>query len=366
MGRIIWIYLVQISFALLLSSCFNLHVSFRLYSQTLTIEMLSLIRKEKLTCENCGTQTTRNNIVRHKKSCSAGKLYCTHCPNFSTKSQNDLIYYIAKEHSAPKPDITFKCKLCFQVFPGFYALSQHRNTQHTMQIGSRTRDVDVKHIMGDVEDHSLREELRYCQHFLVDSELERARHKVFNYAVETLKETIVNEKLDHLSNNLKCAAKVNLTFALILKNIEDGGFRYFYAHENDTRLDRSKLVGTLDDLAKLKDFLKKTDAIEFCSRERMNTKWRFYKLTNLSVFAALLKDVPMGCINAVLPESLLRNGTINCLTYEENTRQPYNDNLCLFRALAVRLYGTQRLEKETSKLFNLFINKMDGLSPNHF
>ena len=47
-----------------------------------------------------------------------------------------------------------------------------------MQIGSRTKDVDVEHIVGDVEDHRLREELRYCQHFLVDSELERARHKV--------------------------------------------------------------------------------------------------------------------------------------------------------------------------------------------
>ena len=89
-------------------------------------------------------------------------------------------------------------------------------------------------------------------------------------------------------------------------------------------------------------------------------------MTNLTVFAALLKDVPMGCKNAVLPERLLRNGTINCLTYEENTRQPYNDNLCLFHAIALHLHGTQRLEGETSKLFNLFINKMDGLNPNQF
>ena len=98
----------------------------------------------------------------------------------------------------------------------------------------------------------------------------------------------------------------------------------------------------------------------------MNTKWRFYKLTNLTVFAVLLKDVTIGCKNAVLPEPLLRKGTINCLTFEKSTRQPYNDNLCLFRALALHLNGTQRLEEETSKLFNLFINKIDGLSPNQF
>ena len=235
-----------------------------------------------------------------------------------------------------------------------------------MQIESGTRDVDVEHIVGDVDDHKLREELRSCQHFLVDSELERARHKVFNYAVQTLKETIVNEKLDHFFNNLKCAAKVNLAFGFISKNIEAGGFRYFYAHENNTLLDRSKLVCTHYDLAKLKDFFNQTDVIESCSRERTNTKWRFYKMTNLTVFAALLKDVPMGCKNAVLPEPLLKNHTINCLTFEESTRQPYNDNLYFFRALALHLHGTQRLEEETSKLFNLFINIMDGLSADQF
>ena len=235
-----------------------------------------------------------------------------------------------------------------------------------MHIGSGTRDVDVEHIVGYVDGHKLREELRSCQHFLVDSELERARHKVFNYAVETLNETIVNEKLEHFFSNLKSAAKVNLAFGFILENIEDGGFRYFYAHENNTLLDRSKLVCTHDDLAKLKDFLNQTDVIESCSRERMNTKWRFYKLTNLTVFADLLKDVPMGCKTAVLPEPLLKNHTINCLTFEENTRQPYIDNLCIFPALALHMNGNQQLEEETSKLFNLIIYKMDGLSADRF
>ena len=127
--------------------------------------MPSLIRKEKVTSEKCGTQTTRNNFVRHKKRCSASTFYCTQCPKFSTKSQDDLNYHIAKKYSAPKPEVTFKCKLCYQEFPGFYALHQHRNTQHTMQIGSRLRYVDVEHILGDVDDHKLREELRSC-HYL--------------------------------------------------------------------------------------------------------------------------------------------------------------------------------------------------------
>ena len=97
--------------------------------------MPSLNRYEKFTCENCGTQTTKLNLARHKKRCSAGTLHCTQCPNFFTKTQKDLNYDKAKKHSAPKTDITCKCKLSYQEIPRCYALRQHKNTQHGTQIG---------------------------------------------------------------------------------------------------------------------------------------------------------------------------------------------------------------------------------------
>ena len=64
----------------------------------------------------------------------------------------------------------------------------------------------------------------------------------------------------------------------------------------------------------------------------------------------------MGCKDTVLPEPLLRNHNVNCLTFERNTRQPYNDNLCLFRALALPLHGNEKLEEFTSKILNLLVN----------
>ena len=77
----------------------------------------------------------------------------------------------------------------------------------------------------------------------------------------------------------------------------------------------------------------------------------------MTVFAALLKDVPMGCKDSVLPEPLLKNQNVNCLTYEQNTKKPFKDNLCLFRALALHLHGNGTLKEETSKIFNFFLNK---------
>ena len=76
-----------------------------------------------------------------------------------------------------------------------------------------------------MDDTNLKEELRACQQFLVNSELDRARHKVSNYAVESVKETIVNEKLSQFSQNMNCAGMVSLAFGFFLQKAER--FRYF-------------------------------------------------------------------------------------------------------------------------------------------
>ena len=152
----------------------------------------------------------------------------------------------AKIHTAPKPVVTFKCKLCYQKSPGFYALRQRKNTQHGFPV--KTANVNQDDIINEVDDANLKELLRSRQHFIVDSELERSRHKVFIYALENLNAKFMDQKVNHSFNNLKCAAKLNLAFEFIAKNLDDRGFRYFYAHDSNTLLDRSKLVCTEDDL----------------------------------------------------------------------------------------------------------------------
>ena len=181
-----------------------------------------LNRREKATCAKCGTQTTKNNIVRHQKRCSVGTLYYTQCPNFSLLSQDDLNYHVAKKHSVARPSITYKCKLCHAEFPGFYALRQHENTQHGTQIGFGASNVDVENIVGDVDDQSLREEVENRKHFLTDTEMEKGRHRVFNFAMSSFDISLLHDKLDYVFKELKCAAKVNLAFGFVLRNIEDG------------------------------------------------------------------------------------------------------------------------------------------------
>ena len=155
--------------------------------------MPPLIPEGIVTCDNCVTQTTKNNIVRHKRRCWVWTLYCTQCPHSSTSSQDDLNYHIVKKYSAPKPAVTSKCKLYYQEFPGFYALREHIGTQCGFLI--KTINVDPDDITNRVDDANLKEELCACHHFWVDSETDRARHIVFNSALKNLNETTVKVKL---------------------------------------------------------------------------------------------------------------------------------------------------------------------------
>ena len=196
--------------------------------------------------------------------------------------------------------------------------------------------------------------------------MENGRHRFFNFVKLSFDISLLNNKLEDVFKELKSAAKVNFAVGFVLKNIEDGMCRYFYAHKNNTVTEKSKFVCAPDDIANLNEKLQKMDNIDLCTRERANTKWKFYKLTNVTVFAALLKDIPMGCKNTVLPEPLLRNCNVNFLTFERNTSQPYNDYLCVFRAVALHLIGNGRLEEETSKIFNHSLNSCGERDPSKF
>ena len=196
--------------------------------------MPALDRNVKVTCGNCWTSVTKKNLSRQKSSCSGGTLYCANCPNFSTKSWDDLIYHIAKQHATPPLKSTQNCKICFEEFSGFYALRQHKRSKHGLQM--KSVELDVSNFLED-DDADLKEELQACQHFLIDSELEKRRHRVFNFAMSTFDNSLINEKLNSVFNGLKCAAKVNLAFGFVLKNVENGSCRYFYAHENNTLME---------------------------------------------------------------------------------------------------------------------------------
>ena len=139
--------------------------------------------------------------------------------------------------------------------------------------------------------------------------MENGRKKVFNFQISKLDTKIINEKLEEVFKKLDFAAKINISLGFVLRNIEFGEYRYFYAH----LFEKSHLLCTKADLKTVHGKVEKFDIVEQCTEEHHNTRWRFNLITNVTIFAALLENIPMGCPDSVLPEPLLRHTQVNCL-----------------------------------------------------
>ena len=281
--------------------------------------MPALNRNEKVKSEDCGKDYRRANAARHRKSCVRGVISCPEC-SYCTYNQQEMNFHTSKKHVKSTPKST-KCVSCEKEFPNYYSLQKHRKKDHGLK-ARKTSDFvsDLNKNLENGEDSDqLRNELYACQHFLTDTKMEN----------------LVNEKLDQVLEKLDCAASINIALGFVLRYIETGEYRYFYAHENNTLFDKSILLCTKTDLTTIQNKVNKQDTI----------------------FAALVKNLSMGCPDSVIPEPLLRNNHVNCLISDGHTQQPCNDNLCLFRALAVPLHGTPYLKTSNSVIFNAFLEK---------
>ena len=102
---------------------------------------------------------------------------------------------------------------------------------------------------------------------------------------------------------------------------------------------------------------------------RKNEQTQCEKDTNLQLSLFLLlysEKFQWGVKIPYCRNDLQKNHTVDCLTYEETTRKPYDDSLCLFRALALHLYGKGWLEGKTSIFFNPFLETSGRTDPATF
>ena len=60
-------------------------------------------------------------------------------------------------------------------------------------------------------------------------------------------------ELEEVFNKLDSAAKIKNALGFVLRNIETGEYRFFYAHENNTLFEKSHLLCTKADLITKKE-----------------------------------------------------------------------------------------------------------------
>ena len=113
--------------------------------------------------------------------------------------------------------IAHKFKIFFIEFSGFYALRQHKTNEHGIQM--KSGEFDVNNLFEDVE-ATLKEELQACQDFLVDSEFEKGRHRVFNFTMSTFDNSLINKKLESVFKDSNALPKITLRLDFFSKSLK--------------------------------------------------------------------------------------------------------------------------------------------------
>ena len=124
-----------------------------------------------------------------------------------------------------------------------------------------------KILENEEESDQLRGKLDASQPFLTDTEMRNGRHEVINFQLSKLDPNIVHKKLDQVFEKLDCAAKTNIVLGFVLrKPWETGKYRYVYAHETNTLVDKSMLLCSKADLTTIQNKVNKQDIIEVCTQ----------------------------------------------------------------------------------------------------
>ena len=350
----------------------------------------------KKQCVHCKKEIAVTNYAkhlrRHLQNSEQGLLSCQHC-HFSPRSEAEMNKHVANRHSIAHQEVaaaaalspslspstssaaaaevvispiarkTFECLLgdCVQSFDSYYALRQHkidchmsesvrtnlRATEAQEDAGTAQQQLQQQQFgMGETqsqqdldfsywgEDEELEAELRSASH-LIKTFVRKQKHQtIFNFMCKKLDKFELSFNMADVFRRLQSTSKISISFGLVLRHIDAGCYRYFYTEKN-TVLGGPVVVRDRRDMVKLLETLSSKNLNEILADERPDTKWKFFTVTNMTVYATHLDEVPLGCIKVSIPAYILHHNRINCLLSNRQTKEQYSDNLCMFRAVAM-------------------------------
>jgi hypothetical protein len=131
--------------------------------------------------------------------------------------------------------------------------------------------------------------------------------------------------------------------------METGEFRYFRAYGNESLFERPVYVWRRRDLNRLRLRLQRFDITNYILRQRPDTKWKPYLVTNVR-FVLYHLNYPLGSAEQ-LPDYIISCKSIVDLVKSRIGKQLYKYHLCAFLCLAVhRGHLTDTLETHVKDL----------------
>ena len=297
-------------------------------------------------CRHCGEVFPYYSDLRQHLDSHASGHKCATCGRAFTRRDH------LQRHASrcrPKP---FVCTVCDSSFGRKQELDRHKRT---VQCGSppqpgpapkrrRIASLDEDPLTPPPVEHAANDELSSAlQDFVQENWAAIRTHVVtgpiqtrYNHRLTSLDTRDLHEPLRVLFDQQTTAFKINCSFAFILKNKTTNRLKYYHSSNNccGRLLEEPSLITNRDDFESFLERIREPDILQWAVAQRPNSDWVCEHVTNATFFLNRIVQHPIGCAGVTLPDYVKNNKAIVGLTKDEHG-VTYNDNLCLFRCLAL-------------------------------
>ena len=270
-------------------------------------------------CTTCGRAfARREHLVRHSSRCTPKLFVCTVCnSSFGRKDNLDRHRRTVQCGAPPQPGPAPK----------------RRKVTHLHEDPLTPPPVEPSNdeLSSDLQD-AIRENWASVRTYVARGPVQTR----FNHRLSSLDTRELQEPLHQLFEEQTTAFKVNVSFGFILKQKATSRLRYYHSSNNccGRYLEEPSLITNRDDFESFLERIREPDILQWAVAQRPNSDWVCEHVTNATFFLNRIVQHPIGCVGVTLPDYVKNNKAIVGLTKDEHGAT-YNDNLCLFRCLAL-------------------------------
>ena len=321
-------------------------------------------------CRHCGEVFPSYSDLRQHLDSHASGHKCATCGRAFTRR------FTLQRHASgcrPKP---FTCDVCHSGFTRKWDLDQHKRT---VQCGSppqpgpapkrrRIASLNEDPVLAPPVEHAANDELSSAIRDFVHENWGSIRTHVvhgpiqtrYNHRFTTPDMRVLKEPLGELFDEQTTAFKVNLSFGFILKQKVTGRLRYYHSSNNccGRYMEEPALITNRADFESFQERIQEPDLLNWAVSQRPNSDWICETVTNVTFFVNKIVHHPIGCVGVTLPTYVKNNKAIVGLVKDHHRNATYNDNMCLFRCLALHQgWYVRRLEATVSTLYAKYSHK---------
>ena len=160
----------------------------------------------------------------------------------------------------------------------------------------------------------------------------------YNRRLTSLNTRDLHEPLRVLFEQQTTKFRINLSYGFILKDKQSGRFKYYHSSCKccGRYLQEPSLIENSADFDQFIERTHESDILQWAIAQRPNSDWVCELETNVTLFINRYVQHPIGCVGINLPDYVKNNKAIVRLD-QDSHGVIYNDNMCLFRCLALHL-----------------------------